>query len=258
MFARPIEDGRNKNATEWTMRTAEKCSKDLQKLLQPYFIQRTKKMTFGDELPTKRELVIWTHLSKKQRLLYERFLQGEKVASVLAGEAKSPLEAITWLKKLCGHPQLVEQRRDMSSASSLVNDSAKLRVLVALIERLRISGHRTLVFSQSTRMLDIIERVLCHFNISMSRIDGSTKQRDRQIRVDHFNHKDSKINAMLLSTRAAGLGLTLTGADRCVVYDPSWNPAEDSQVRKIESNSVVLQFAVYSRNINSILSCFLL
>ncbi len=77
-------------------------------------------------------------------------------------------------------------------------------------------------------MLDIIQRVL--FKVArMSRIDGSTKERDRQRLVDDFNNPNSRYCCMLLSTKAGGLGLTLTGADRAIIYDPSWNPAEDSQ-----------------------------
>lgn len=76
-------------------------------------------------------------------------------------------------------------------------------------------------------MLDIIERVLC--GVTLSRIDGSTKERDRQRRVDEFNSTHGRTEVLLLSTKAAGVGLTLTGADRAIIYDPSWNPAEDSQ-----------------------------
>lgn len=76
-------------------------------------------------------------------------------------------------------------------------------------------------------MLNIIERVL--ESIPFARIDGSTKETERQRRVDDFNSSNGKAKVMLLSTKAAGVGLTLTGADRAVIYDPSWNPAEDAQ-----------------------------
>lgn len=183
-------------------------------------------------LPTKRELVVWTHLSRKQREMYEAYVGGDRVQEVLRGEVKSPLEAITWLKKLCGHPLLVEitganqydrvQHVDSRYSNDLVRESAKLQVLIDLVDRLRKSGHRTLIFSQSTRMLDIIDRVLTGFRLS--RIDGSTKGKVRQQLVEEFNDETSRVDAMLLSTKAAGLGLTLVGADRVIVYDPSWNP----------------------------------
>lgn len=84
-----------------------------------------------------------------------------------------------------------------------------------------------MVFSQSTKTLDIIERVL--EGVNLSRIDGSTKEKDRQRFVDDFNSPSSTVDVMLVSTKAGGLGLTLTGASRAIIFDPSWNPAEDSQ-----------------------------
>eukprot|EP00957_Ditylum_brightwellii_P106723 8141980-Ditylum_brightwellii.AAC.1 len=158
-YAEPIEMGRQKSATEWVLRIAERASKDLQEKLHPHFLQRLKKTTFQDELPTKRELVVWTHLSPTQREMYKEYVESEggRVASVLSGETASPLEAITWLKKLCGHPQLVcrnahgEENRELLTnhlqevdPNDLVRESAKLRVLVSLIRRLQKSGHRTL------------------------------------------------------------------------------------------------------------------
>lgn len=235
-FSKPIEAARDKDATGHTMRIGEKANEELQQLLRPYFLQRLKIDFLADKLPTKRDFVVWTHLSSKQRSEYEQYVDsGESaVASVLSGESKSPLEAITWLKKLCGHPILVDKKYQGAAINfedydpdELIRYSSKLQVLVALIDKLRRDGHRTLIFSQSTRMLDIIERVL--YRAKLSRIDGSTKERDRQSRVDDFNSNSSRTEVMLLSTKAAGVGLTLTGADRTIIYDPSWNPAEDSQ-----------------------------
>ena len=231
-YGDPIEAGRMKNATEWTIRTAEKANKELQAKLRPHFLQRLKSSEFKEMLPTKRELVVFTHLSEKQRAMYDQFLAGGMVASILTGETASPLEAITWLKKLCGHPYLVDKTGHSSICElgrrRLVENSAKLHVLHDLLLRLNQSGHRTLVFSQSTKMLDIIQRVMSQ-KLTLSRIDGQTKEKDRQRSVDAFNTDGSDIDCMLLSTKAAGIGLTLTGADRAVIFDPSWNPADDSQ-----------------------------
>lgn len=228
----PIEEGRHKSASEHAVRRAELANSALQEKLRPHYLQRLKSDFMKEELPTKKELVVWTHLSSKQRETYEQYIAGEKVQDVLRGETKSPLEVITWLKKLCGHPLLVEiasseqyergTHVDSRRREELLGESAKLQVLVAHLGRLCKGGHRTLIFSQSTRMLDIIEHVLCRFRLA--RIDGSTKGKDRQHIVDAFNSESSSIDAMLLSTKAAGLGLTLTGADRVIVFDPSWNP----------------------------------
>ena len=76
----------------------------------------------------------------------------------------------------------------------------------------------------------------------ISRIDGKTKEKDRQRLVDEFNQPDSDVSIMLISTKAGGQGLTLTGADSCIVYDPSWNPAEDAQAVGKSFDLVALEY----------------
>eukprot|EP00984_Skeletonema_dohrnii_P028130 scaffold17962_cov112-Skeletonema_dohrnii-CCMP3373.AAC.1 len=230
-YGLPIEEGRQKNASEWTVKKASEMNEKLQNVLKPYFLQRLKKTEFQDKLPGKKELVVFTHLSAKQRLLYEAYLEGDIVSSVLTGETASPLAAVSWLKMLCGHPSLVKEAADEykdCDVDVLVQDSSKLQVLISLVSRLKKSGHKALIFSQSTKMLNIIELALADC-VRHLRIDGSTANNYRQKAVDHFNDKDSNVDVMLLSTKAAGVGLTLTGADRAIIYDPSWNPAEDAQ-----------------------------
>ncbi|KAL9183089.1 hypothetical protein ACHAXT_004876 [Thalassiosira profunda] len=225
-YGDPIEDGRQRNADRWTVKKSGEMNAKLKKLLQPYFLQRLKKTEFEDKMPEKKELVVFTALSVKQRRMYERFTE-----SVFDDDSHTPLAAVSWLKMLCGHPSLVKDtagRYANCDASVLVRDSSKLQVLLALLNRLKRSGHRALVFSQSTKMLDIMERAF-DGGLSYLRIDGSSAGGARQKAVDHFNDPLSGIDVMLLSTKAAGIGLTLTGADRAILYDPSWNPAEDAQ-----------------------------
>jgi SNF2 family DNA or RNA helicase len=213
-YGHPIEEGRQRNATEWTVKKAAEMSTELQKKLQPYFLQRLKKTEFEGVMPGKKELVVFTRLSAQQRRMYEDFTE----RLLFNGEmSSSPLAAVSWLKMLCGHPSLVKEasRKYINcDANLLVKDSAKLQVLIALLCRLKRSGHRALVFSQSTKMLDVMERVCDHSSLSYLRIDGSTTGKLRQKAVDHFNDTDSGIDIMLLSTKAAGIGLTLIGKMR--------------------------------------------
>ena len=106
----------------------------------------------------------------------------------------------------------------------------KLRVLFKLIRRLLKAGHKTLIFSQSKLMHDIIENVLNEYGITCYRIDGTVAGRERQLIIDEFNdEKQGEICVCLLTTGSCGVGITLTGADRVVIFDPSWNPAQDRQ-----------------------------
>jgi SNF2 family DNA or RNA helicase len=106
----------------------------------------------------------------------------------------------------------------------LLRGSIKLRILLKLVHRLHYAGHRTLIFSQSRLMLDILQRVLAHYRFASHRIDGSVKSAERQRIIDEFNDTsdDSGVgpSICLLTTKACGFGITLTGADRVIIYDP--------------------------------------
>jgi len=107
----------------------------------------------------------------------------------------------------------------------------KMTVLKLLLETWSTQGHnKVLLFSYSTRMLDILQNMIIRCGYSHDRLDGSTSQKQRQDRVDHFNHSDSCF-VFLVSTRAGGLGLNLTGANKVVVFDPHWNPSYDLQAQ---------------------------
>jgi len=236
-YAKIIVAARDIDATDGMIRAGERANKQLQSLLKPYFLQRLKVDYLADLLPPKTELMLWTHLSDRQRSMYTEFTNAKEglVRSILLGEKTSPLEAITFLKKLCGHPLLIEQPGDdladaleQLDVDEILAPSKKLQILLDLVDKLRLDKHKTLIFSQSTRMLDIIQKVLSPI-VRLARIDGSTQERDRQRLVDESNENDGAFDAFLLSTKAAGIGLTLTAADRVIFYDPSWTPAEDLQ-----------------------------
>lgn len=227
-YARHIEAARDRRATEGVIVLGQRKNEELQSLIRPYFLQRLKKDYLKDKLPQKHDIAVWTNLSLKQRQLYLDFVNSKDsiVWSILTGTITSPLEAITWLKKLCGHPLLIEATGtsmdsflNNANIVTILEQSTKLQVLLELVTCLRDRWHRMLIFSQSTKMLDIIAAVL-GTRFQLSRIDGSTPGRDRQRLVDEFNRDGSKYDAMLLSTKAAGCGLTLTGADTSIIYDP--------------------------------------
>lgn len=107
-------------------------------------------------------------------------------------------------------------------------DCGKLQKLDALLRSLQAGGHRALIFTQMTRVLDILEQFLNIHGHRYLRLDGSTKIEQRQILTDRFN-SDTRILAFILSSRSGGLGINLTGADTVIFYDLDWNPAMDKQ-----------------------------
>ncbi|KFM11139.1 DNA excision repair protein ERCC-6-like, partial [Aptenodytes forsteri] len=209
-------------------------------------------------LTRKNDFVVWVYLAPVQEEIYRNFLSLDHVKEVLM-TTRSPLAELTVLKKLCDHPRLLSARAciqlgleeqeypeqdhrseagmllsgankiDHLSDETVIQESGKMLFLVGLLERLREEGHRTLVFSQSRKMLDIIEHVLSRRQFKIMRIDGTvTHLTEREKRINAFqSNKDYSV--FLLTTQVGGVGITLTAASRVVIFDPSWNPATDAQ-----------------------------
>merc|ERR1719447_1469231 len=109
-------------------------------------------------------------------------------------------------------------------------DCGKLQILANLLRTLQAGGHRVLIFTQMTKMLDVLEAFLNYHGFIYLRLDGSTKVDQRQILMERFN-KDEKYFAFILSTRSGGVGINLTGADTVIFYDSDWNPTMDAQAQ---------------------------
>ena len=107
-------------------------------------------------------------------------------------------------------------------------DSGKFHELAPLLRRLKNGAHRCLIFTQMSKMLDVLESFLCWHGHSYLRLDGGTPPGERQRLMDRFN-SDAFIFCFVLSTRSGGLGINLTGADTVIFYDSDWNPAMDAQ-----------------------------
>lgn len=211
----------------------------------------------GAEMPSltrKNDLIVWTYLSTVQEDIYNQFISLDHIKELMMA-TRSPLAELTVLKKLCDHPRLLSNRAvtqlgleqgsafdsthpdsesavsqiDYISDDTLVAESGKLQFLVSLMECLREEGHRTLIFSQSRKMLDIMERVLRNRNFRLLRLDGTVTQlAEREKRIMLFQ-TDRRYTIFLLTTQVGGVGITLTAANRVVIFDPSWNPATDAQ-----------------------------
>ncbi|ORZ15715.1 SNF2 family N-terminal domain-domain-containing protein [Absidia repens] len=141
------------------------------------------------------------------------------------------------LRKVCNHPFLFDWPVDPKTGSHVMdNDLAAQSGKVLLLDRLLTSlfdrGHKVLVFSQMTKMLDILEDWATELkNWPICRLDGSVSQESRRQQIDEFNDPNSPIKLFLLSTRAGGLGINLTGADTVIIFDSDWNPQMDLQAQ---------------------------
>lgn len=189
----------------------------------PLILRRTKH-DVAKELPPKTEIIHTIELHSEQKDLYEtvRSTMDKQVRQAIiarGGQAQIVfLDALLKLRQICCHPTLLQQNNSAT-------ESAKFDYLVDLLDTLRSESHRVLIFSQFTSMLSIIEAHLITEGISYLILTGATK--DRQSLVERFQGGEAEV--FLISLKAGGTGLTLTGADTVIHYDPWWNPAAENQ-----------------------------
>ncbi|WP_299729361.1 DEAD/DEAH box helicase [uncultured Endozoicomonas sp.] len=201
-------------------------AKKLQKRVAPFMLRRTKDLV-AKELPAKTEIIRATELHGQQRDLYEtiRASMEAKVKSEIEkkGLARSQiviLDALLKMRQACCDPSLVK----LEQAAS-VKDSAKLTLLMELVEPMVEEGRKILIFSQFTTMLSLIEDKLKATGIPWVKLTGQTRNRKQP--VEDFQNGD--VPVFLISLKAGGTGLNLTAADTVIHYDPWWNPAAEDQ-----------------------------
>lgn len=213
-FVKPIINDADKEASE-----------DLSRHIRPFILRRMKKDVLK-ELPEKIETVVTCEMTKTQRNIYHAVLaqaRNEIEANIdEVGFEKSQIQilaALTRLRQICCHPA--------SFLEDYEGGSGKLDLLGELLEENLALGHRILLFSQFTTVLDIIEKYLIKKGLSYFYLSGKTPATERASIVSKFNEGEGKV--FLLSLKAGGTGLTLTGADTVIHYDPWWNPAVEEQ-----------------------------
>jgi SNF2 family DNA or RNA helicase len=210
-YSRPIADGDREVAAR------------LRQRIRPFLLRRLKKEVAPD-LPPLSEVVLDCELSTEERAVYDS-VRAATVRDVVerlraGGNVMAALEALLRLRQAACHSSLVPGQESSTASSS------KLETLYARLEEAVADGHKALVFSQWTTLLDHVEPGLRERDIPWLRLDGST--RDRGAVVDRFQSPDGE-PVMLLSLRAGGTGLNLTAADHVFLLDPWWNPAVEAQ-----------------------------
>lgn len=211
----------------------------LHKVLRPFLLRRVKSEV-AKGLPPKTETTLYIGLSQLQKEWYTKILMKDIDAINTAvgsnsGGTKTRLSNILMqLRKVCNHPYLfpgAEPGPPYEDGPHLVHNSGKMMLLDKLLSRLKENGSRVLIFSQMTRLLDILEDYMVYTGYEYCRIDGQTATMDRQSQIDEFNEPGSSKFCFLLSTRAGGLGINLATADTVIIFDSDWNPQVDLQAQ---------------------------
>ena len=216
--------------------TAEKVD-ELKKLVAPHMLRRLKKDAMQN-IPPKTERMVPVELSSIQAEYYRAMLT--KNYQILRNIGKgvpqqSMLNIVMQLRKVCNHPYLIPGTEPDSGSIEFLHEmrikaSAKLTLLHSMLRILHKEGHRVLIFSQMTKLLDILEDYLTiEFGPkTFERVDGSVCVADRQTAIARFNQDKSRF-VFLLSTRSCGLGINLATADTVIIYDSDFNPHADIQ-----------------------------
>jgi superfamily II DNA or RNA helicase len=211
-FSGPIERGHATHARQ-----------ALKALVRPYLLRRTKAAVLT-ELPPRTEIALEIEPGEEERAFYEALRR--KALETLAAPAPAGgqkqvriLAEITRLRRAACNPALVDP--------TLGLESAKLAAVMTLTSELIANRHRALVFSQFTGHLDLVEAALTTAGVRLLRLDGSTSTKERARRVEAFQAGEGEL--FLISLKAGGVGLNLTGADYVIHLDPWWNPAVEDQ-----------------------------
>ncbi|XP_026391813.1 protein CHROMATIN REMODELING 4-like [Papaver somniferum] len=216
--------------------TAEKVE-ELKKLVAPHMLRRLKKDVMKN-IPPKTERMVPVELSSIQAEYYRAMLTKnyQILRNIGKGVAQqSMLNIVMQLRKVCNHPYLIPGTEPDAGSVEFLQDmrikaSAKLTLLHSMLKILKREGHRVLIFSQMTKLLDILDDYL---NVEFGpktyeRVDGSVSVADRQAAIARFNQDKSRF-VFLLSTRSCGLGINLATADTVIIYDSDFNPHADIQ-----------------------------
>ncbi|XP_058203240.1 ISWI chromatin-remodeling complex ATPase CHR11 isoform X1 [Rhododendron vialii] len=205
----------------------------LHKVLRPFLLRRLKS-DVEKGLPPKKETILKVGMSQMQKQYYKALLQKDLEVVNAGGERKRLLNIAMQLRKCCNHPYLfqgAEPGPPYTTGDHLITNAGKMVLLDKLLPKLKERDSRVLIFSQMTRLLDILEDYLLFRGYLYCRIDGNTGGDDRDASIEAFNKPGSEKFVFLLSTRAGGLGINLATADVVIIYDSDWNPQVDLQAQ---------------------------
>lgn len=207
----------------------------LHRILRPFLLRRVKSDVEKSLLP-KKEVNLYIGMSDMQVKWYKKILEKDiDAVNGASGKRESKtrlLNIVMQLRKCCNHPYLFEGAEPgppYTTDEHLIQNAGKMVMLDKILVRMKKQGSRVLIFSQMSRVLDILEDYCVFREHKYCRIDGSTAHEDRISSIDDYNKEGSEKFIFLLTTRAGGLGINLTSADIVILFDSDWNPQADLQ-----------------------------
>ncbi len=232
----------------------------LHEMLGPHMLRRLKADVLKS-MPSKSEFIVRTNLAPMQKKFYKNILTHNfEALKARSGAQTSLLNVMMELKKVSNHPYLLPAASEDAPLSpnglfevkAMTKACGKLVLLSKMLRKLKEQGHRVLIFSQMTKMLDLLEDFLEGEGYKYERIDGGITGTLRQDAIDRFNAAGAEQFAFLLSTRAGGLGINLYTADTVIIYDSDWNPHNDiqalSRAHRIGQKNKVMIYRFVTRN----------
>ena len=232
-FKMPLRKlGSNEKDSELTEENKLLLIHRFHQVLRPFLLRREKREV-ESELPNKVEFLIKVELSGWQKIIYNQINDRQYLAldpSLGKVGKKALMNMMMQKRKICDHPYLfLDGSFDVDE--NLMRASGKFELLDRILPKLIVAGHRILLFTQMTRLMDIFEVFFEFRRIKYLRLDGTTKHEDRVDRIEMFNRFESEFSVFILSTRAGGLGLNLQTADTVIFVDSDWNPQMDRQAQ---------------------------
>lgn len=240
-YETPIVLSQQPNALQQTKDFGAARARDLNEITKSFVLRRTQEVN-NQYLPEKQELVVFCKPSElQQELIHEALKYYEEHLSDRRFDDVTPFHIITTLKKICNHPSLLTIGTTTNSLLHRLQplipacdqmgpfDSGKLFVLQNMLHALIEKREKIVLVSYFTKTLNMFQELLAHFGYKFCRLDGTTQSSARLQIVERFNDRHNDTFVFLLSAKAGGVGLNLTGASRLVLFDNDWNPSSDLQ-----------------------------
>lgn len=247
-FENPILRSRDGDATEKEQKLGEEKTSELLSIVSRCIIRRTSAL-LSKYLPVKVEQLVLCKLTPLQKDMYNAFVNSKNILTQMSSESKlsaSTLDTINQLKKLCNHPELIFDKTKLCegglqkvlelfpknfSGSKLQPElSGKMQILDVILAIVKAtSDDKVVLVSNYTQTIDVFQKLAAMRGYQYVRLDGSMSVKKRMKIVDKFNDPNGNDFLFMLSSKAGGCGLNLIGANRLVMFDPDWNPANDDQ-----------------------------